>query len=147
MPESKLYTQPIALLLKKIYGLWRFRRFRGLLIHSFVTPKNMEKSSKNFGDQPLKIQIVQVLFERSDLIPDSFAWNVKHFFLWIAHFTSFSFVYSSVARITRLKKNFQRTFLRVYRILKNVSTCEKFCSASWWIAEMLHFFIISPSAP
>ena len=73
MPESKLYTQPIALLLKKIYELWRFRRFRGLLIHSFVTPKNMEKSSKNFGDQPLKIQIVQVLFERSDLIPDSFA--------------------------------------------------------------------------
>ena len=74
MPESKLYAQPIALLLKKnIYGLWRFRRFRGLLIHSFVTPKNMEKSSKNFGDPPLKIQIVQVLFERSDLIPDSFA--------------------------------------------------------------------------
>ena len=73
MPESKLYTQPIALLLKKIYGLGRFRRFRGLLIHSFVTPKNMEKSSQNFGDQPLKIQIVQVLFERSDLIPDSFA--------------------------------------------------------------------------
>ena len=119
MPESKLYTQPIALLLKKIYGLWRFRRFRSLLIHSFVTPKNMEKSSQNFGDQPLKIQIVQVLFERSDLIPDSFAWNVKHFFLCIAHFTSFSFFYSSVARITRLKKIFQRTFLRVYRILKN----------------------------
>ena len=62
MPESKLYTQPIALLLKKIYGLWKFRRFRGLLIHSFVTSKNMEKSSQNFGDQPLKIQIVQKFY-------------------------------------------------------------------------------------
>ena len=39
-----------------IYG---FRRFHGLLIHSLVTPKNMEISSQNFGDQSLKIQIVQ----------------------------------------------------------------------------------------
>ena len=63
MPESKLYTQPIALLLKKnIYGLWKFRRFRGLLIYSFVTPKNMEKFSQNFGDQPFKIQIVQKFY-------------------------------------------------------------------------------------
>ena len=62
MPESKLHTQHIPLLLKKIYGLWRFRRFRFLLSHSFVTPKNMEKSSQNFGAQPLKIQIVQKFY-------------------------------------------------------------------------------------
>ena len=43
-------------LYKKIYG---FRRFRGPQIHSLVTPENMEKSSFHFGDQPLKIQIVQ----------------------------------------------------------------------------------------
>ena len=55
VPESKLYTYLIALLLKK--NLWW--RFRGLLIHSLVTPKNMGKSSLNFGDQPLKIKIEQ----------------------------------------------------------------------------------------
>ena len=61
--ESKLYTYLVALHIQKkkkrnfyIYG---FRRFRGLLIHSLVTPKNMEISSQNFGDQSLKIQIVQ----------------------------------------------------------------------------------------
>ena len=59
MPEIKLHTQHIPLFLKKVYGLWRFRRFRFLLIHSLVTPKNMEISSKHFGDQSLKIQIVQ----------------------------------------------------------------------------------------
>ena len=112
MPESKLYTQPIALLLKKIYGLWRFRRFRrfrGLLIHSFVTPKNMEKSSQNFGDQPLKIQIVQKFYLSGHIWYPIHSLKMraqtKHFFLWIAHFTFFSFIYSSVAfRITRLKK-------------------------------------------
>ena len=56
LPESKLYTYLIALLVQKIYG---FRRFRGPQIHSLVTPENMEKSSLHFGDQPLKIQIVQ----------------------------------------------------------------------------------------
>ena len=61
VPESKLYTYLIALHIQKkkeiyIYG---FRRFDGLLIHSLVTPKNMEISSQNFGDQSLKIQIVQ----------------------------------------------------------------------------------------
>ena len=68
VPESKLYTYLIALHIQKknkkknkkkniyIYG---FRRFHGLLIHSLVTPKNMEISSQNFGDQSLKIQIVQ----------------------------------------------------------------------------------------
>ena len=70
VPESKLYTYLIALHIqnktkqknknktkkKYIYG---FRRFHGLLIHSLVTPKNMEISSQNYGDQPLKIQIVQ----------------------------------------------------------------------------------------
>ena len=110
MPESKLYTQPIALLLKKnIYGLWKFRRFRGLLIYSFVTPKNMEKFSQNFGDQPSRFKLCR-----------SFIWALRFdtrfirlkcelkrniFFLWIAHFTFFSSIYSSVAlRITRLRK-------------------------------------------
>ena len=44
---------------KKIW--WRFR---GLLIHSLVTPncKNMEKSPLNFGEQPLKIEIGQKFY-------------------------------------------------------------------------------------
>ena len=57
VPESKLYTISLLFFYKK--NLWW--RFRGLLIHSLVTPdhKNMEKSSLNFGDQPLKIEIEQ----------------------------------------------------------------------------------------
>ena len=47
----------ISLLFFYKKNLWW--RFRGLLIHSLVTPKNMEKSSLNFGDQPLKIKIEQ----------------------------------------------------------------------------------------
>ena len=43
---------------KKIY-IYGFRRFHGLLIHSLVSPKNMEISSQRFGDQSLKILIVQ----------------------------------------------------------------------------------------
>ena len=59
VPESKLYTYLIALLLqKKVF----FRRFHGLLIHSLVTPKKMEISSQKFGDQPLKIQIVRKFY-------------------------------------------------------------------------------------
>ena len=42
----------------KIY-IYGFRRFHGLPIHSLVTPKNTEISSQNYGDQSLKIQIVQ----------------------------------------------------------------------------------------
>ena len=41
---------------------YELRRFRGLLIHSLVTPMNMEKSSLNFGDQPLKFQIGQEFY-------------------------------------------------------------------------------------
>ena len=44
---------------KKYIYIYGFRRFHVLLIHSLVTPKNMEISSQNDGDQPLKIQIVQ----------------------------------------------------------------------------------------
>ena len=36
---------------------YELRRFRGLLIHSLVTPMNMKKSSLNFGDQPLKFYL------------------------------------------------------------------------------------------
>ena len=145
MPESKLHTQHIPLLLKRRFR--RFRRFRFLLIHSFVTPKNMEKSSQNFGDQPLKIQIVQVLFERSDLIPDSFAWKVKHFFLWIAHFTSFSFVYSSVARITRLKKFSKGHSWGSIVSLKMFPHVTSFVQLVGELRRCCIFFIISPSAP
>ena len=55
---GKLYTYLIARLLEKNKS-WRFR---GLLIHSLVTPKNMEKSPLNFGEQPLKIEIGQKLY-------------------------------------------------------------------------------------
>ena len=98
MPESKLHAQHIPLLLKKIYWLWRFRRFRRfrfLLIHSFVTPKNMEKSSQNFGAQPLKIQIVQKFYLSGQIWYPIHSLKMraqtKNRFLWIAHneFTSF----------------------------------------------------------
>ena len=110
-PKANLILNPLLFFKKNIYiyGLWRFRRFRGLLIHSFVTPKNMEKSSQNFGDQPLKIQIVQKFYLSAQIWYPIHSLKMraqtKHFFLWIAHFTSFSFIYSSVAlRITRSKK-------------------------------------------
>ena len=41
---------------------YELRRFRGLLIHSLVTPMNMGKSSLNFGDQPLKFHIGQEFY-------------------------------------------------------------------------------------
>ena len=65
VPESKRYTYLIALLLQKInkwMNKYELRRFRGLLIHSLVTPMNMKKSSLNFGDQPLKFQIGQEFY-------------------------------------------------------------------------------------
>ena len=54
-PKSNFILISLLFFYKK--NLWW--RFRGLLIHSLVTPKNMGKSSLNFGDQPLKIKIEQ----------------------------------------------------------------------------------------
>ena len=60
---SPLYPKANFILISLLFfykkNLWW--RFRGLLIHSLVTPncKNMEKSSLNFGDQPLNIEIEQ----------------------------------------------------------------------------------------
>ena len=120
VPERKFYTYLIAFLFqkkqaKKFHG---FRSFRGLLIHSLVTTRNKEFSSRNFGDQLLKNQIVQKFYlsgqiwypilslretavVRFELLQ---AKTKQFFFFWIAHFTSFSLFYNLVAfRITRLQ--------------------------------------------
>ena len=58
---SSLYPKANFILISLLFfykkNLWW--RFRGLLIHSLVTPKNMEKSSLIFGDEPLEIGIEQ----------------------------------------------------------------------------------------
>ena len=64
VPERKCYTYLIAFLFRKKYAKKShgFRSFRGLLIHSLVTTRNKEFSSRNFGDQLLKNQIVQKFY-------------------------------------------------------------------------------------
>ena len=63
---SSLYPKANFILISLLFfykkNLWW--RFRGLLIHSLVTPdhKNMEKSSLIFGYQPLKIEIEQKFY-------------------------------------------------------------------------------------
>ena len=120
VPERKFYTYLIAFLFQKKYAkkFHGFRSFRGLLIHSLVTTRNKEFSSRNFGDQLLKNQIVQKFYlsgqiwypilslretavVRFELLQ---AKTKQFFFFWIAQFTSFSLFFNLVAfRITRLK--------------------------------------------
>ena len=120
LPERKFYTYLIAFLLQKKYTKKShgFRSFRGLLIHSLVTTRNKEFSSRNFGDQLLKNQIVQKFYLSSQIWYPILslretavvrfellqAKTKQFFFFWIAQFTSFSLFFNLVAfRITRLK--------------------------------------------
>ena len=131
---SSLYPKANFILISLLFfykkNLWW--RFRGLLIHSLVTPKNMEKSSLNFGDQPLKIEIEQNFYlsgqnrylinslNKASSVSNCCELKRNIVFL-ISHFTSFSLLYSLVALwITRVKKFFEghsRNVLHMWKVL------------------------------
>ena len=148
LPERKFYTYLIAFLLQKKYTKkpHGFRSFRGLLIHSLVTTRNKEFSSRNFGDQLLKNQIVQKFYlsgqiwypilslretavVRFELLQ---AKTKQFFFFWIAHFTSCSLCYNLVAfRINPFTEFSEGHLSRSAVCLKISPTCNKFCSTGW----------------
>ena len=134
---------------RRFGGFHRFRRFCGLVIHSSVTTKNMKNSSQTFRAQPLKIQIGQKFYLTRQI------WNPTNLLEEISSFPNFCV--SVCLPLHRAKTKhfffldsaffFQRHLLRPTVSSGMFPTCSKFPAADYWIAGMLNFLLIYPSAP